>query len=952
MRLAVVLRVILSSLALVFAVRSAEAVISFQAGTPIDLSDDPPGDGIQAIAVADLNHDNRADLIVVQPDTGDVSVFLNSGSGSFNAPTVLPSTLPPVAVTTGDFNNDGNVDMAVVNYDDSVTIYLGNGTGNFSGPGNNYPGCGDDVGAVGVVAAYLDADSYEDLAVLCDSTVYLLRSVGDGTFSPFSTPSLDTRGSGNFAIAAGRINNAHNGYVDLAISSAFTDSVSVFFGNNDGTFQSPFVIQSGLSNPQGLAIGEFDQGNDSIPDIAVISGPTDQPNVLILVQQPGGGAFTVNNTASQSTLEPGAVAIEAVDLDQDGLMDLVAGSNGDGGEIQLYCQEPTTCEQGGACSALCYQSPLVYTHPNQVKANFQIQVPLVASTGSLDVPVNAVKSGDLNGDGRPDLVAVEAGTNTIRILLNTTSQVQPTTPPTSGSGTPQPTATPTPTVPTPTPTVTSTLVPTATPTPIPTAPYGLCRTTLGVPPAQGNIEAAAIGDFNNDGKPDIAVADTNGNRVIVSLRQPSPSPGPTACDVLGLTTNPVSLTVTAPVALAAEDFNRDGNLDLAVVGSQGLTVFFGDGSGGFPSRVDLTAHTGPSALAVADFNHDSWMDLVVANAGGSNDVSIFLNNGHGGFDAACDLPVQISPALVLAGDLNRDGLQDFAVASRQENVLVAFLQNAPPSPTPGTPTPSTGVACPSFTSVKVANLTDQPQAMTLGNFESGNVIPDFAVALSGGVQVVLGSLTTSGGITYRSLSPTLVLPGNTPQPAAIAVADVYGDGRTDLIVADKANGAIDIFVSTGSATFKPLIPFDVGANPIALAVADIDRDGVADVVTGNTDGSISVLLTSRPPPTPTPLSTDTPTVTGTPTPMPSSTATPTPTPSSTATPTATGTRLPTSTPVPSPVPTNTMKPGTLALQGSCAVDPAASPYDWTWLALSIIVTGGLAWRRIARGLTR
>ncbi|MGD0948713.1 MAG: VCBS repeat-containing protein [Candidatus Binatia bacterium] len=66
MRLAVV--IVLSSLALGFPVSSAEAVITFRAGTSIDLSADAPGDGIQAIAVADVNHDGKADLIVVQPE--------------------------------------------------------------------------------------------------------------------------------------------------------------------------------------------------------------------------------------------------------------------------------------------------------------------------------------------------------------------------------------------------------------------------------------------------------------------------------------------------------------------------------------------------------------------------------------------------------------------------------------------------------------------------------------------------------------------------------------------------------------------------------------------------------------------------------------------------------------------------------------------------------------------
>ncbi len=407
----------LALVAVAFSASSARAMITFRAGVPIDLSDDPPSDGVQAIAVADLNHDGKADLIVVHQATGDISVFLSSGSGSFNTPT-LSSDHSPIAVTTGDFDNDGNVDMAVVNDDDTVTTYLGDGAGNFTGPGNNYDVCGDDSGAVGVVAARLNDDLYDDLAVLCDGTVHLLRSVGDGTFSPFGTPSVSTLGYGNFAIAAGRINNSHN-YVDLAISSADTDSVTVLFGNNDGTFQSPFVIQSGLSNPQGLAIGNF--YGDSNPDIAVISGIDTETTVDILKGN-GAGGFMVHDTKSTSSAEIGSVAIVALDLDGDGKTDLAVGSvEESGGLVQLFCQQPST---------VCLDTS---DHANPTAANFQIQGIMRALSGS----VSALQSGDLNGDGKPDLVGVQADTGAIKILFNTTGEPTPT---------PTPIPTPTPAV--------------------------------------------------------------------------------------------------------------------------------------------------------------------------------------------------------------------------------------------------------------------------------------------------------------------------------------------------------------------------------------------------------------------------------------------------------------------------------------------------------------------------
>jgi hypothetical protein len=159
-------------------------------------------------------------------------------------------------------------------------------------------------------------------------------------------------------------------------------------------------------------------------------------------------------------------------------------------------------------------------------------------------------------------------------------------------------------------------------------------------------------------------------------------------------------------------------------------------------------------------------------------------------------------------------------------------------------------------------------------------------------------------------------------PAAIGSGDVNRDGRLDLVVADRANDDVALFYGTGAGTFgTPLLVGVDGVTPVGLAVGDIDGDDRADTVTANEgDGSVSFLVTSRPPATPTPVPTAT--LTRTPTATPTGTATRTPTATNTATPTPsqspTRTRRPTDTPTAKPAPT--YKPGTVQLSGGgCAI---------------------------------
>ncbi len=939
MRASGLLRFTLCLILLTFSVAKARGSVTFT--NTARLSVDVGSDSTQAITLADVNKDDRPDIIAVSTDTDEVNVLLNDGSGGFGGG-ANPFNVgdSPWAVGIGDFDRDGNKDIVTVNIDsNTVTILFGDSTGAFNvgSPGRqDYP---VNESPLAVAVADYNNDLTPDLAVLSDTMVYLLLSNGDRTFRPASPASIGTRSEGGIAITTGLFNG--DSFPDLAISNSDpSNNVSVFLGNGNGTFRAASLLNVG-PDPAGIVTGDWN--GDSKTDIAVVdSGELADVNVSLLF---GNGDGTFQNDA-RTTAETDAVAIAAADFDASGRLDF-AVTNVSGLDntvsVLLYDPSASNAENGFALQDLI---PGLSLGQGQV----------------------AVQAGDLNADSRPDLIALGEDPATIGVFINTTGQ--PTTP-TTPAGTPTPTppgpTSPTPTSPPPTVTPTSTHTPTATATPIPT-PYGVCNTNQpGEPTVGGQPVAVAVGLFKNLRRQFIAVADQTGNRIViltVQVQTPTPTMTPTSgaadvCGVLGLEHGIDVPNVAAPVALLAEDLDGDDNDDLAVVGSAGLSVFYGDGNGAFVpgSGNPIRAGTAPHTLAVADFNRDGRLDIIVADDMSDNS-SIFLNSDptppYRSFTAACPIPVFRNAGLVIAGDLNLDGRQDFAVASADTQDISVFLQKPPGTPTmSATPTATptgtasapgiaTATATPtllpcstlaqSFRLLPPLNLPAKPQSLVVDSFDLSDATPDLAVAMSapsgnGSFVVFLGHAGSAGDLSYQRQDPVAVPPPlgavQRSSPSALGSGDITRDGRSDLVVADRDNNDVALFFANGNGSFgSPLLELVKGSTPVGLTMKDIDGDGRPDVVVANQDGSVSILISSEPPPTPTPPPTMTPTVTATATitgtATPTATMTPTKTP--TATTTATRTRVPSLTPT--PVGSPTLKPGAIGLNGSCAVDPA------------------------------
>lgn len=183
--------------------------------------------------------------------------------------------------------------------------------------------------------------------------------------------------------------------------------------------------------------------------------------------------------------------------------------------------------------------------------------------------------------------------------------------------------------------------------------------------------SVAVGDFNNDGKPDLVV--TNAADDTVSLLQ---GQGDGNFLVYG------TITVhTRPIAVAVGDFNEDGKKDIAVAGllSSDITVLLGDGTGSFPISHSFGVGRHPTALVISDFNNDNHNDIAVANRF-SDSVSILLGNGDGTFQSFRNFAVESQPVSLAAGDFNNDGLLDLVVANTGSNTISLLLNNTDLTP--------------------------------------------------------------------------------------------------------------------------------------------------------------------------------------------------------------------------------------------------------------------------------
>jgi hypothetical protein len=331
---------------------------------------------------------------------------------------------------------------------------------------------------------------------------------------------------------------------------------------------------------------------------------------------------------------------------------------------------------------------------------------------------------------------------------------------------------------------------------------------------------------------------------------------------------------TGPVGLAVGDFNKDGSRDLAVTNvlDNTVSVLLGNGDGSFQAAVNYPGGDVPLAIVTGDLNGDGKTDLIVADAGNlaansGGYLSVYLGRGNGAFDFGGNFSVGVNPSALAIGDFNRDGKLDVAAANHGTNNVTVLLGKGDgtlmpaPGASPHVGTHPSSIIAADFNGdgkLDLATANNDSNSVSIllgkgdGTFQTPVNVPagadagwvasadfngdgkrDLAVVNRSGIEVLLG--IGNGGFNAGTEYAF-------PNDDALAIGDLTGDRKLDLVATSSRDGAVGVFPGNGDGTFQSGVFYPAAAGALMPVVADFDGNATPDVAVTAFQGNDVALL--------------------------------------------------------------------------------------------------------------
>ena len=684
---------------------------------------------VYRIALGDIDHDGNLDIVITDFYNEKIVLHFGLGDGTFTNPTVLfdEPNIEPAFVDVNDVNNDSFSDIIIGNHGDDggILIFLGHGDGSFNTP--LFTSTDGDI-PNSFTLGDLNGDRKLDIVYTSTSPSYIgiLVGRGDGTYET-ATKYFCVRGSKPWKVSLGYYDD--DAFIDIVVGITYDESINIYLGMGNGSFRPPIRISTGAnSKPWTSRFADFD--NDDQQEIAVANAKTNKLQIFSVHYDADFSSETSYTTGSNSR----PLSIHTGDLDDDGKLDIVVANSGTD-DVEI-----------------------LFSYDNGIFGNRTS-----ISTGLGSHP-QSIAIADFDRNRFLDITVANAWHDNMIVFLRLSDESFP----------------------------------------------ARITYSTGIDSAPSSIVA---GDLNNDGRVDVVVANKGTNDLAVFL----------AFDYVSFTTHIIDVpgVIPAPYFVSTADFNNDHLVDIAVVNSwsETLGIFLGYGNGTFSDQITYSTGSSskPISLAVGDFNNDNYLDLVVANSNGGT-ISVFLGYGNGSFQAprAYSTGNSTKPYSVAVADFNRDRQLDIVVSVAgevsQHHIWVFF-----------------GTGNGSFRGKKVYSMSNQSKPIWVAVDDlNKDAIPDIVVAnyLAGNICILFGHGNGSFGRVLKLST------GEDSRPLSVALGDINRDSNIDIVVADYYSSSIFLFFGNGNGSFSSpkISSADSNSDLQAVILSDINNDTVLDIL--------------------------------------------------------------------------------------------------------------------------